>query len=144
METDNGVGGTNRFVYARLFSDGSVEYHPRGSQDIKKDRVSKGQVSEEEFNAVMETLVRADIKALPKYFATTYTPKDFYWTLDFRILRGPESQFIKVVNFYPPMAKQNRKPYPEALIRLVCTAWRIRESFTKEQADLSGNCSGFV
>ena len=144
LQTDSGVGGTNQFVYLRVFSDGSVEYHPRRNQELKRERVSRGQISEEELEATAKTLAREDVAELPSIFPSTYTPIDFYWTLDFTIFRNTQNQKIKVVNFYPAMAAQNKKSYPEALVRLVCTAWSVRNDFPTQMPDLSGDCQRFA
>ena len=144
LETDWGVGGTNQSVYVRVFSDGSVEYHPKRSQELKTHRVSRGQLSEAQLEATAKVLTREDVAALASLFKSTFTPKDFYWTLDFTIPRGSQSQRIKVVNFSPDTAVQNNKGYPEALVRLVCAAWALRKQFPTEIVDLSGDCQGFV
>ena len=75
---------------------------------------------------------------------STFTPIDFNWTLDFSIPRSTRNQEIKVVNFYPSMAKQKNKPYPEALIRLACTVWAVRKKFPTEMPDLTEDCQDFV
>jgi len=144
LETDWGVGGTNQSVYVRVFSDRSVEYHPKRSQELKTQRVSRGQLAEGQLEATSNVLTREDVAALPSLFESTFTPKDFYWTLDFTIPRGSQSQRIKVVNFSPDTAVQNKKGYPEALVRLVCAAWTLRKQFPTEIVDLSRDCQGFV
>lgn len=144
VQTDSGVGGTNQFIYLRVFSDHAVEFHPKRDQELKRERVSQGQISEEEMNATLKVLAREDVAELSNSFRSTYTPIDFNWMLDFTIPRGTRTQKIRVVNFYPRMAKQNNKTYPEALVRLVCTVWAIRKSFPTEMPDLSGDCNAFV
>jgi hypothetical protein len=144
LQTDSGVGGTNQFVYLRVFSDRSVEFHPKRNQELKRERVSRAQISEEDMNATVNVLTRKDVAELPSLFKSTYIPIDFYWTLDFTIPKGAKSQKISVVNFYPQMAKQNNKPYPEALVRLVCTVWAVRKDFKTEMPDLSEDCRDFV
>jgi hypothetical protein len=140
VQTDSGVGGTNQFVYLRVFSDRSVEFHPKRNQALKRERASRAQISDEDMDSTVKLLAREDVADLPRIFRSTFTPIDFYWTLDFTIPRGAQSQKIKVVNFSPGMAKQNNKPYPEALIRLVCTVWAVRKNFPTEMPDLSGDC----
>src|SRR5262249_18017259 len=120
LQTDSGVGGTNQFVYLRVFSDCSVEFHAKRNQDLKRDRVSHEKISPEDKDALLKVLAREDVEGLPGRFPSTYTPIDFNWTLDFLIPRSNEAQKIKVINFYPRMATQNNQPYPEALVRLVC------------------------
>lgn len=144
LETDDGVGGINQFVYLRVFSDGSVEFHPKRNQELKRDRVSRAQISEEDMDGTVSLLARKDVAELPSLFKSTYIPIDFYWTLDFTIPRGAKSQTIRVVNFYPRMAKQNNKPHPEALVRLVCTVWAVRKNFPTQMPDLSEDCQDFV
>jgi hypothetical protein len=136
LQTDSGVGGTNQFVYLRVFSDRSVEFNPKRNQELKKDRVSRAQISSEDMDSTLKLLASEDVDNLPSIFRSTFTPIDFYWTLDFSIARGTHSHKIKVVNFSPGMAKQNNKPYPEALVRLVCTVWAVRKNFPIEMPDL--------
>jgi hypothetical protein len=144
LQTDSGVGGTNQFVYLRIFSDRSVEFHPKRNQELKRESVSQAHISEGDFDATVKVLARDDVAELSQNFTSTYTPIDFYWTFDFTIPRGTRNQKMRVVNFYPSMAKQNNKPYPEALMRLVCTAWAIRRDFPTEMPDLSGDCQQFA
>jgi len=144
IQTDSGVGGTNHFVYLRVFSDRSVEFNPKRNQELKRDRVSRAQIPGEDMDSTAKVLASEDVANLPSIFRSTFTPIDSYWTLDFSIPRGTHNQKIKVVNFSPGMAKQNNKPYPEALIRLVCTVWAVRKNFPTEMPDLSENCQDFV
>jgi hypothetical protein len=48
VQTDSGVGGTNQFVYLRVFSDHSVAFHPKRNQELKRQLVSRAHISEEE------------------------------------------------------------------------------------------------
>lgn len=81
---------------------------------------------------------------LPKMFKSTYTPIDFYWTLDFNIPRDRQIQQIKLVNFYPEMAKENSKPYPEALPKLICTVLILRQDLQAETSDLREACRDLI
>jgi hypothetical protein len=144
VETDSGVGGTNQFVYLRMFSDRFVEFHPKRNQELKKERVSQARISVEAMAATVSVLARNDVAELPSTFRSTFTPIDFNSTLDFTIPRATGSQKIKVVNFHPEMAQQNNKTYPEALVRLVCAAWGVRKDFPTEMPDLSESCQNFV
>ena len=144
LETDSGVSGTHQFVYIRIFRDGLVEYHPKRSQELKKERVTQAHISEEDLASTAKMLAREDVTALPSTFESTFVPIDFYWTLDFAIPRATQSQRIKVVNFSTAMAVRNNKTYPEALVRLVCAAWTVRTRFSTETPNISGDCRGFV
>ena len=144
VQTDSGVGGTNHFVYLRVFSDRSVEFHPKRNQELKRERVSRARITDEDMDSAVKVLAREDVADLPGIFGGTFTPLDFYWTLDFTIPRGAQSQKIKVVNFSPGMAKRNNKPYPEALVRLVCAVWAVRKDFPTQMPDLSGDCQDLV
>ena len=143
-ETDSGVGGTNQFVFLRIFSDRTVELHPKRSQDIKKNRVTDGEISQRQWGTILTLLAREDVKNLPSTFRSTYTPIDFSWTLDMKIPRGTGGQQIKLVNFYPEMAKQNNKPYPEALLKLACTVLVLRQGLNAETPYSEERCRNFV
>jgi hypothetical protein len=143
-ETDSGVGGTNQFVFLRIFSDRTVELHSKRSQDIKKNRVTDGEISQGQLDTILTLLAREDVKSLPSTFRSTYTPIDFNWTLDMKIPRGAGGQQIKLVNFYPEMAKQNNKPYPEALLRLACTVLALRQSLNADTPYSEERCRNFV
>lgn len=144
LETNSGVHGTTQLVYIRVFSDRSVEYHPKRSQELRRDRVSLGEISEDELNITARVLAREDVAKLPPVFKSTFTPKDFNWTLDLGIPRGTEVQRITVANFSPAMAVRNNKTYPVALVRLVCAAWAARTHLTTETPDLSKDCREFA
>jgi hypothetical protein len=144
LETDQGVGGTNQFVFLRVFSNRAVEFHARQSQSLKKDRVIRGEISETQMKSVVGLLGDEDLQRLPRTFKTTYTPIDFYWTLDFKIPRGTQVQQVRLVNFYPAMAVQNHKPYPKALLRLACSVLALRRDLKAEASDQDEACKGFV
>ena len=144
LQTDAGVGGTNQFVYIRIFTDGSVEYHPRRSQELRREHVTRAHIPEEELAATAKALAREDVVVLPSMFKSTFTPIDFNWVLDFAIPRGGQRQKITVVNFSPSMAVRNNKAYPEALVRLVCAAWVVRKQLSTETPDLSQDCRDFA
>lgn len=95
LQTDSGVGGTNQFVYLRVFSDRSTEFHPKRNLELKREGVSRGLISEEDMDATLKVLAREDVAELPTSFRSTYTPVDFNWTLDFTKSKGhsePKSQ----------------------------------------------------
>jgi hypothetical protein len=144
LETDLGIGGTNQFVYVRVFSDGSIEYHPKRFQDLRKQHASQGKISKEDLDAIAGVLTRKDVAELPSLFKSTYVPIDSYWDLDFTIPRSGETQKIQVVNFSPTKAIENKKAYPQPLVRLVCAAWGVRKLFSTEMPDLSQHCQQFV
>jgi len=73
LQTDSGVGGTNQFVYVRVFSDGLVEYHPKRVQDLRKQRASQGQISKEDLDAIAGVLARKDVAVLPPRFKSTFS-----------------------------------------------------------------------
>jgi hypothetical protein len=143
LQTDFGVRGTHQFVYLRIFSDRSVEFHTKRNQDLKRDRVSQAQISGEDMSSIAKVLAGEAVANLPSIFKSPYIPIDSYWTLDFSIPRGPHHQKIKVVDFSPG-EKQNSGPYPEALVKLVCTVWAVRKNFSTEMPDVSEDCQNFV
>jgi hypothetical protein len=55
LQTDTGVGGTNQFVYLRIFSDRSVEFHPKRNQELKRESVSRAHISEGDFDATVNS-----------------------------------------------------------------------------------------
>jgi len=145
LETDSGPGGgSNQFVFLRAFSDRSIEFHPKRSEDLKKVPVSRGEISQAQLEMILAVVGREDVMKLPDMFKTTYTPIDFHWTLDMKIPRGTQVQQIKLVNFFPAMAKQNNMPYPEALMRLACSVLALRRSLNADTPDSDGTCRDFV
>ncbi len=144
VETDWGVGGTNQLLFLRVFSNQTVEFHPRRSQDLKKARVSHGEISEAQLDMILNLIGHEDVMKLPRVFNSTFTPKDFYWTLDLKIPRRTQVQRIKLVNFSPEMARENNKPYPEALVRLVCAVLSLRRDLKAETPYSDEECKDFV
>jgi len=146
LETDSGVGGgaPNQFVFLRVFSDRTVEFHSKRNQDIKREPVKVTQLSETDTQNILMLLAREDVKKLPRTFESPYTPIDFSWTLDFAIPRGTTSQQIHLVNFSPAKSKEYNKPYPEALLRLACTVLGVRQDFQAQTPDLRNVCNDFV
>jgi hypothetical protein len=130
--------GANQSVFLRIFSDRSVEFHPERNQDVKKDRISRGQISQEELDATIRVLSREDVAELPGIFESSF------WILDFTVPRDTQSQKIRVVNFSRAMAQKNNKPYPEALVRLVCIAWAVRKNLQLEWPNLTDDCRDFA
>ena len=68
FQTNSGVGGTNQFVYLRVFSDRSVEFHPKRNQELKRDLVSRAQISGEDLDSTVKVLAREDVASLPSVF----------------------------------------------------------------------------
>ena len=129
LETDSGIGGTNQFVYVRVFSDGSIEYHPKRFQDLKKQHPSQGKISKENLDAIAGVLTLKDVAELPSLFKSTYVPIDFYWDLDFTIPRGSETQKIQVVNFSPTKAIENTKLIPKPSSGLYAQCGELENAF---------------
>jgi hypothetical protein len=145
LETDYGVGRMNHhFVFLRIFSDRTVELHSKRGQDIKNARVSRGEVSQAQLDMILALVEREDVKNLPTTFRSTHTPIDFNWVLDFKIPRGQQTQQITLVNFSSEMARQNNKPYPEALMRLTCSVSRLRRDLKAETFYSGEECEQFV
>ena len=144
LMTESGVGGTNQLVFLRIFSNGTVQFHPKRGQDLNKTHVSQADISRAQLNSIAGLLEEEDVKNLPSTFRSTYTPIDFNWVLDMNIPRGPKVQQIKLINFYPATAKQNKKPYPEALLRLACTVLALRNGLNAETPYSEEECRGFV
>jgi hypothetical protein len=144
LETYWGVGGTSHLVFLRIFSDRTIQSQPRRLEDEKKSTLNNGEISQAQLSSILALIAEEDVKKLPSTFRSTYTPIDSSWTLDIRIPRGTDVQQIKVVNFYPEMAKQNDKPYPEALMRLTCSVFALRLSLTAEKPYYEGECREYV
>ena len=144
LETDSGVGGTNQFVFLRVFSDQTVEFHPKRSQDLRKTPVVHEKIPQADIDRIQSLLAQDDVAKLSKVFSSTFTPIDFYWTLDFKIPRGTRIQQVKLVNFSPQMAKRNNKPYSEGLLKLACTVLILRQDMQAETPDLRKDCQDFV
>lgn len=144
LETDSGVGGTNQFVFLRVFSDRTVEFHPKRSDDFKEVPVSEEKISEAQLDIILALVKREDVVKLLSTFKSTYTPIDFNWVLDFKIPRGPGTQLIQLVNFNPDIARQNHKPYPEALVRLACSVLNLRRKLKADTPYSDEECKEFV
>src|SRR5215469_4054501 len=87
-----GIGETNQYVFLRIFSDRSVEFHPKRNQDLKKDPTSRGQISQENLDATIRVLSKEDVADLPSIFESTFETIDSFWILDFTVPRGTRNQ----------------------------------------------------
>lgn len=114
-------------LYLRVHSDGRVEYEDERMQGVRpRFFTRRAKLSRPEINSFSGFLNTSGVKNLAKEYPPVVTPVDHSIIVNVLLLRGKESQIVKVVNFFPTSPKGS-EAYPTALIDLLCRIERLRK-----------------
>ena len=114
-------------LYLRVYSNGRVEYEDERIQGAKPRFFTRRiKLHASEIDSLSEFLSTSGVKSLATEYPPVITPVDHSIIVTVRLVRGKESQMIKVVNFFP-VSPNDRGAYPTALIELLCRIERLRK-----------------
>lgn len=119
------VGKKIRSVYLRVFSDGTAECHTEKYWD-EPDSVKRKVLAPDDFEKLKDLLKRPELlSAKPRYgLMAPVVDSWMEWTI--KVPHGQNVQNIEVANFNPTAAKESKTPYPDVLVKLGCSIWKIR------------------
>ena len=119
------VGKKIPSVYLRVFSDGFAECHTEKYWD-EPDTVKKKALSHEDFEQLKALLGQPELLSVNPRDELVAPVIDSWMEWTIKVPHGGTVQQIEVANLDPVAAKERKEPYPEVLVKLGCSIWRIR------------------
>jgi hypothetical protein len=121
------VGKKIPSIYLRVFSDGSAECHAEKYWD-EPDTVKKKALSHEDFEQLKALVGQPELLSVrPRYELMDQVIDSWMeWTI--KVPHGRNVQKIEVANFAPAEARERKEPYPDVLVKLGCSIWKIRSN----------------
>jgi hypothetical protein len=119
------VGKKIRSVYLWVFSDGTAECHTEkywGETDVVKRKV----LAPEDFERLKSLLAKPELLSAKRRYGLMVPVIDSWMEWTIRVQHGQNIQTIKVDNFNPTAAFERKTPYPDVLVKLGCSIWKIR------------------
>jgi hypothetical protein len=119
------VGRKIRSVYLRVFSDGTAECHTEKYWN-EPDSVKRKVLAPEDFQRIKALLQQPELlSGQPRYeLMAPVIDSWMEWTI--KVPHGQNVQTIEVANFNPTAAKERKTPYPDGLVKLGCSIWKMR------------------
>jgi len=128
------VGKRIRSVYLRVFSNGTAECHTEKYWD-EPDIVKKKVLAPEDFEALRTLLAQPELLSVKHRYERMYPVIDSWMEWNIKILHAGDVQTIEVAGFSPAAAKGSDQPYPDVLVKLGCSIWKLRNDvYGDEQA----------
>ncbi len=120
ISTDTTSYSSQKYLYLRVFEDGTVEYHNIVDVDLTKPiPVIAKKLTQEDINGLIAPLRLPSVQRLSGAFEREDLGV-FHETLDIEIHRDTDVQKVSLVNFHSGRNAPGRPPYPEAAVRLGC------------------------
>ena len=131
-----------RYVYLRVFSDGTAEYQSSKHSDAVKNEVPviKKTLTPDEFKKIRSVLSEPKLATLKPRYETRYAIVDTWTEWTVKIQRSGQTQSIQVLEFSPGLARAMKHPYPDALVRLGCNIEKLRADISGEYDSLPSDC----
>lgn len=120
------VGRKIPSVYLRVYFNGVVECHTVKYWD-EVDSVRKATLTGQDLEDLRAALQNPALSQIKKTYGLIYPVVDSWMEWDIRIPRGWHQEKITVLNFSPVGARKKNQSYPDALVRLGCTIWKVRK-----------------
>jgi hypothetical protein len=128
------VGKKIPSIYLRVFADGTAECHTEKYWD-EPDVVKTKVLGHEDLDGLKVLLKRPELLGIKHRYELMYPVIDSWMEWNIKIHRGGEVQIIEVAGFSPAAAKGRNQPYPDVLVKLGCSIWKLRsEVYGDEQA----------
>jgi len=128
------VGKKIPSVYLRVSSNGTAECHTEKywqEPDIVKTKV----LPPEDFEALKALLKQPELSSVKHRYERMYLVIDSWMEWNIKIRHAGDVQTIEVAGFSPAAAKGRNQPYPDILVKLGCSIWKLRsEVYGDEQA----------
>lgn len=119
------VGKKIKSVYVRVFSDGTAECHTEKYWD-EPDNVKRKVLAPDDFERLEALLKQPELLSVKPRYGLMATVVDSWMEWTIKVPHGQNGQTIEVANFNPTAAKESKKPYPDVLVKLGCSIWKIR------------------
>ena len=132
----------DRFVYLRVFSDGTAECQSSkpGDPENKERGTIKKTLTKEEFSRIKSLVEEPELADVGARYETRYAIVDSWTEWRINIRRKRQVQNIEIMEFSPGLAKTMKHPYPQALVKLGCTLEKMRAYVSGEASLLDSEC----
>ena len=142
IATHSTMASEERYVYLRVFSDGTAEYQSsKHSDGVQNDLpVIRKTLRQDEFKRIRSILSEPKLAAVGPKYATRYAIVDSWTEWTVKIQRSGQTQSIQVLEFSPGLARTMKHPYPDALVRLGCNIEKLRADVSGETNSLHNDC----
>jgi len=133
IATHNTLASEDRYVYLRVFSDGTAEWQSSKHSNSQKTELLafKKTLTQDEFMRIKSVVSEPKLAAVGPKYETRYAIVDTSTEWTIKIQRPGRPQIIQVLEFSPGLARTMKHPYPSALVKLGC-------NIEKTRADVSG------
>jgi hypothetical protein len=126
------VGKKIRSVYLRVFSDGTAECHTEKYWE-EPDIVKRKVLASEDFERLEALLEQPELLDAKRRYGLMAPVVDSWMEWTIKIPHGRHIQTIEVANFNPAAAKERKQPYPNVLVKLGCSIWKIRSDVDADE-----------
>jgi hypothetical protein len=113
-------------IYLKVFSDRTAEGHTLAYSGQERDVVKKKTLAPDEFERLTAVLDAPELLMVKSRYESTRMIIDSWMEWDINIQRPGHAQKIEVVNFSPSWFGM-AQPYPDALLQLGCSVWKMRD-----------------
>jgi hypothetical protein len=128
-------------VYLRVFSDGTAECHTVKYAGDEAEIVKKEKLTQEELRGLKTLIDTPGLLNVKKRYELMYMVVDSWMEWNIKVPHKSGAQKIQVLNFSPRSAREKNQPYPDALVKLGCSIWKLRhEVYGDEPYYLNDDC----
>ena len=126
------VGKKIRSVYLRVSSDGTAECHTEKYWD-EPDIVKTKVLAREDLERLRVLLEQPELLSVKHRYERMYPVIDSWMEWNIKLHHAGEAQIIEVAGFSPSAAKGRNQPYPDVLVKLGCSIWKLRSEVYGDQ-----------
>lgn len=113
-------------VYLRVFSDGTAECHAVRYTGHEADVVKWKALTPGELSKLSAVLENQELLNVKKRYELVNPVIDSWMEWNIAVPHNSGTQKIQVLNFSPGSAGEKNAPYPDALVGLGCSIWKLR------------------
>ncbi len=106
-------------------SDGTAECHTEKYWD-EPDTVKRKVLAAEDFERLKSLLAQPELLNAKARYGLMAPVIDSWMEWTIKVPHGQYTQTIKVDNFNPTAANERKAPYPDTLVKLGCSIWKMR------------------
>jgi len=128
-------------VYLRVFSDGTAECRTVRYTGDEAEIVKKEKLSQEELERLESLIDNPGLLNVKKRYELMHAVVDSWMEWNIKVPHKGGAQKIQVLNFSPEAAREKNQPYPDALVKLGCSIWKLRLKVYGDEPDyLNDDC----
>lgn len=132
----------HRYMYLRVFSDGTAECQLSAPTDAKNKEpaILRKTLTKDEFTRIKSAAYEPALANVGSKYETKYAIVDSWTEWKIELHRSGQTQTIQVLEFSPGLAETMKHPYPDALVKLGCTLKKTRAAVSGEPPSHDYEC----